>query len=107
VTRASAAEGDSLSTDATELTRLERWKGFKDRGNKRFETHHSVGCGANEKYPERQRGNVLLELDALIHGEQRIVLATHASKKVAVFDASPATSDDAAGAVAFEHAGEV
>ncbi len=69
--------------------------------------HHSVGGGENEKDSERQRCNVLLELDALVHGEQYIVLATHALKKVAVFDASPATSDDGGSAVAFEHAGEI
>jgi hypothetical protein len=43
----------------------------------------------------------------LVHGEQSIVLATHASKKVAVIDASPATFDDGGGAVAFEHGGEI
>ena len=69
--------------------------------------HHSIRGGENEKDSERQCRNVLLELDALVHGEQSIVLATHASKKVAVIDASPATSDDGSGAVAFEHGGEI
>jgi hypothetical protein len=69
--------------------------------------HHPIGWGENEKDSERQRRNVLLELDALVHGEHRIVLATHASKKVAVFDASPATSDNGGDAMAFEHGGEI
>ena len=89
------------------MTRLERWERFKDRGNKWYEMHHPIGRGENEKDSERQRRHVLLELDALVHGEQRIVLATHPSKEVAVFDASPATSDDGRSAVAFQHPGEI
>lgn len=53
----------SLSAYATELTRLECWERFKDRGDKGYEMRHSIGGG---------------------EGEQGIVLATHASKKVAV-----------------------
>jgi hypothetical protein len=69
--------------------------------------HHPIGRGKNEKDSERQRRNILLELDALVHGEQSIVLATHALQKVTVFDASPATSDDGGGAMALEHGGEI
>ena len=69
--------------------------------------HHSIGGGENEKDSERQRRNVLLELDASVHGEQSVILVTHASKKIAVIDASPATSDDGGGTVAFEHRDEV
>ena len=69
--------------------------------------HHPVGRGENKKDSERQRRKILLELDALVHGEQSIVLATHTSQKVAVFDASPATSDDRGGVMALEHGGEI
>jgi len=69
--------------------------------------HHSIRGGENEKDAERQRRDVLLELDALVHGEQSIVLTTHALKKVAVLDASPTTPDDGSGAVAFEHGGKI
>lgn len=97
----------SLSAYATELTRLECWERFKDRGDKGYEMRHSIGGGENEKNSEGQRRDVLLKLDASVHGEQDIVLATHASKKVAVLDASPATPEDGGGAVAFEHGGEI
>ncbi len=59
----------ALSAYATELTRLERWEGFKNRRDKWQEMHHSVGGSENEKNSERQRCDVLLELDALVHGE--------------------------------------
>jgi hypothetical protein len=90
-----------------ELTWLDHREGFKDRGNERLEVHHTIGGGKDEKHPERQLCQVLLELDALVHGDQRVVLATHTPKKDAVFDASPATGYDGGDAVAFERGGEV
>lgn len=90
-----------------ELTWLDRREGFEDRGNERLEVQHTIGAGKDEKHPERQLCQSLLELDALVHGDQRVVLATHTPKKVAVLDSSPATADDGGDAVAFERGGEV
>src|SRR5438552_14883870 len=63
--------------------------------------------GARTRRTPKGNRNVLLELDASVHGEQSVILVTHASKKIAVIDASPATSDDGGGTVAFEHRDEV
>jgi hypothetical protein len=89
------------------LTGLESWKGFKDRGKEWLEVHHSVGGGEHEEHPERQRSDVLLELDALVHGKQGIVLPTHTAKKLAVLDTGPTVADNGGGGMAFEHGGEV
>ena len=97
----------ALCAYATKLTWLYGLECFKDRGDKWLEVHHSVGGRENKKYSEGQPCNVLLELDAAVHGEQCVVLAMHPSKKVAVLDAGPTTGGDGDGAVAFEHGGEI
>ena len=89
------------------MTRRKRREGFKDRGDEWPEVHHSVGRGENEEHAERQPCDILLEVDAPVHGQQRVVLPTHASEKVAVLDTGPATADDGGGAVAFEDGGEI
>ena len=69
--------------------------------------NHPIRGREDKKDSERQCRDVLLELDALVHGEQSIVFATHATKKVTILDASPATPDDSRGTVAFEHRGKI
>ena len=96
-----------LSAYAAQLAGVESWEGFKDRGDEWLEVRHPIGEGEKEENPERQRGDVLLELDALVHGEQCVVLPTHALKQVAVLDTGPATAGDRSGGMAFEHRGEI
>ena len=50
---------------------------------------------------------VLLELDAPVHRDQRVVLGPHTSEKLAVRDASPATAHYGVDTVALERRGEV
>lgn len=97
----------ALCAHAAELTGLESWEGFEDRGNEWLKVRHPVGGGDNEEYSKRQRGDVLLELDAPVHGEQCVVLPTHALKKIAVLDTGPATAGDRSDGMAFEQRGEV
>jgi hypothetical protein len=68
---------------------------------------HPIRGSEDKKDSERQCRDVLLELDALVHREQSIVVATHATKKITVLDAGPATPDDGRGAMAFEHCSEI
>lgn len=96
-----------LSADAAELAGPESWERLKDRGNEWLEMHHSVGRGENEKHPERQRRDVLLELDTLVHREQRVVLPTHAPKQITVLDPGLAAGHDGGRGMALEHGGEV
>ena len=65
------------------MTGLESWEGFEDLGNQWLEVRHSVGRSENEEYSERQRADVLLELDT-----------------------GPAAAGDRSGGVAFEQRGE-
>jgi hypothetical protein len=37
----------------------------------------AMGSGANQDYPERERGGSLLELDASVHCDQNIKVAAH------------------------------
>jgi len=56
--------------------------------------NHAGGCGANEDDPERERGGILLELDATVHRDEDVVIAAHLMQEVAVPQTSPATADD-------------
>jgi hypothetical protein len=49
----------------------------------------------------------LLELHTAIHCEQGIVLAAHATKKLAVRDASPAPADHSIDTMAFKRLGKI
>jgi hypothetical protein len=90
-----------------ELTWLERWEGVEDRRHERLEVHHSIGWRTDKKDAEGQRGEVLLELNALVHCDQSLVLIPHTSQKLAVRDARPAAADYAIDTVALERGGEV
>ena len=67
---------------------------------------HSIGTSANEEHPEGQRSEVLLELDATVHRDERVVLALHAPQ-LSVRDACPPSTDEAIDTVAVESAGEI
>jgi len=69
--------------------------------------NHPIRKSEDEKDSEGQRRDVLLELDAPVHCEKGIVVATHATKEVAILDTGPATPSDGGDAMAFEHRGEV
>ncbi len=75
--------------------------------HERFKVRDTIRWGTDKKHGERQPGEIVLELDAPIHRDQRIVLTPHAPQKLAVRDARPATSDDGVDTVAFERGGEV
>jgi hypothetical protein len=51
---------------------------LKDRWYQRREMRETVGDGPHEEYAKRQGGDVVLELQATIHREEHLVLATHA-----------------------------
>lgn len=97
----------ALSAYAAELASLECRESLQDRGHKRNEMNHPIRGSEDKQDSERQPRDVLLELDASVHGEQSIVVAMHATKKIPVLDAGPAAPDDSGGAVAFEHSGEI
>ena len=59
------------------------------------------------KHAERHRRQVLLELQATVHRDQRVVLAHHPPQKLTVRDAGPATADHGIDTVALERCGEV
>ncbi len=86
---------------------LESRKGIADGRHERRKVRDTVRWGTDKKYPERQSGEILLELDALVHRDQRVVFAAHALQEFAVRDASPATADDGIDTVALERLGEV
>ena len=49
----------------------------------------------------------MLELDAPVHRDQRVVLASHAPEKLAVRNARPATAGHRIDTVALERSGKV
>jgi hypothetical protein len=89
------------------LTALEAWKCVEDRGHEWLEVHHPVGGNQDEKYPEEEFCDVLLELDALIHGDEGVVFAPHTPKKITVLDASPAAPNDGRNGMPCERCGEI
>jgi hypothetical protein len=86
---------------------LESRKGLENRGHERPEVHDPIGAREEEKNPEGERIDGLLELDALIHGDQRVVVTTHPPKPLPVLYAGPAEPDDGADAVAWKRCGEI
>ena len=50
---------------------------------------------------------MLLELDAPVHRDERVVLAAHSPQKLAVRDACPATAGHGIDTVAWERSGEI
>ena len=69
--------------------------------------HHSVGWRPEKQNPDRHCCEVLLELDAPVHRDERVVLGPHPSEKLAVRDASPATADHGIDTVVLERRGKV
>ena len=67
----------------------------------------AIGGRTDEKHPERQAREGLLEFDTAVHRDQRFVFSPHASKKLTVRDAGPATADDRVDTVALEHRSEI
>ena len=92
---------------AVELTWLERGEGVEDRRHERLEVHDTIGWRADKKHAERQRCEVLLELDAPVHRDQRVVFAMHTPQKLTVRDARPAAADHGVDTVALERCGKV
>jgi len=90
-----------------ELTRLERRKGIKDCWHERLEVHHAVGGRTDKQHADSRGGQILLELDAPVHRDQRVILAFHTPQKLAVRDARPATPGHRIHIVALERSGEV
>lgn len=97
----------ALYAYAVELTWLERREGVEDRRHERLEVHHAVRWRTDKKHAERHCCQVLLELDAPVHRDQGVVLATHTPQKLSVRDAHPATADHGIDTVALERCGEV
>lgn len=89
------------------LTWLERREGIEDRRHERLEVHQAVGWRTDNQHAEGHCCQVLLELDALVHRDQRVVLAPHTPQKLAVRDARPAAADHGIDTVALERCGEV
>jgi hypothetical protein len=90
-----------------ELTWLERREGVENRRHERLEVSHSIGWRSDKNDAERQAGEVLLELDALVHCDQGRVFASHTPQKLTVRDARPATADHGVDIMALEGYGEV
>lgn len=56
---------------------------------KRPEVQHAVEGSTDKQYGDGHNGQILLELEAPVHCDQRVVLTFHAAKKLAVRDARP------------------
>jgi hypothetical protein len=102
-----SSSGLALYAYAVELTWLELREGVEDRRYQRVEVHHTVRWRTDKKNAEGHRCQVLLELDAPVHRDQRIVLAHHTPQKLAVRNARPATADHGIDTVPLERCGEV
>ncbi len=90
-----------------ELPWLERREDVKDRRYDGQEVHHAVGWRTDKQHAERHRHQVLLELHATVHRDERVILAHHPPQKLAVRDAGPATADDGIDTMALQRCGEV
>jgi len=97
----------TLSAYAVELTRFERREGIKDCRHERLEVRHTGGWRTDKSHTDGREGEILLELDAPVHCDQRVVLAFHTPQKLAVRDARPATPGHRIHIVALERSGEV
>ena len=68
---------------------------------------HPVGCGTDQEDAERKRYEIVLELQAAVHRDQRIVLSAHTLQEVAVLHARPSTANDGIHWVAEERRSEI
>ena len=96
----------ALSACANKLTGFERREGIEHRRHERLEVHQAIGWCTKKKHTERQCRQILLELDALVHRDQRVVLAPHPPQKLAVRVACPATTAHGVDTVALERCRE-
>ena len=69
--------------------------------------HHAVGWCADEQNADRDCRQVLLELDAPVHRDERIIFCLHSTEKLTVCNASPAAVDHGIDTVALERCGKV
>jgi hypothetical protein len=79
--------------DPLDPARLGRGDGGDDRRYEWAQVLRAIGSGANEDYTEKERRDLLLELDAAVHCDQNIVMATHAVQEFPVLDAGPTAAD--------------
>lgn len=68
---------------------------------------HAIRYSVHDDDTDSKRRDGLLELDAAIHCDEDIVVATHAVQELAVPDASPPAADHGVDIVAGEFSGEV
>jgi hypothetical protein len=54
---------------------------------------HAIGSGTDDDYTERERRDLLLELDTAVHCDQDIVMAPHPAQEFPVLDAGPTALD--------------
>ena len=69
--------------------------------------HHTVRRRPHEQNANGHGFEILLELDAPIHRDERVVFGSHPSKKFAIGDAGPATLGHGVDTMAFECRGEI
>jgi len=50
---------------------------------------HAIGSSTDDDYTERERRDLLLELDTAVHCDQNVVVAPHSAQEFAVLDAGP------------------
>jgi hypothetical protein len=91
-----------LSAYAVELTGLEGRESVEYCRIKRPEVQHAVGGRTDKQYGDGHNGQILLELEAPVHCDQRVVLTFHAAKKLAVRDARPPAAGHGIDSVALE-----
>jgi hypothetical protein len=79
--------------DSLDPAWLGRGDGGEDRRHERAQVLHAIGSGANDDYTERQRRDLLLELDTAVHRDQNIIVAPHAAQEFPVLDTGPTAVD--------------
>ena len=96
-----------LPAYAEDLSWLDGREDLEHRRDERHKMRHSVGGGPDEKYTERQCGDVLLKFQAPVHSEQHVVLAAHASQQGAVLQTGPAPANNGVDLMAVQHRRDV
>jgi hypothetical protein len=89
------------------LAWLGRGDGGEDRWHERVQVLHAIGSGTNDDYTERERRDLLLELDAPVHCDQNIIVAGHASQELPVRDTGPTAVDHSLDSMAEELRSEI
>jgi hypothetical protein len=86
---------------------LGRGDGGEDCRHKRAQVPHAIGSGTNDDDTERERRDLLLELDTAVHCDQNIKVAPHAAQEFPVLDTGPTAACHCLDSVAAELRGEV